>query len=80
MISERTKAGLARAKEQGRLAGRPKGSLSTSRLDGKEGEILLLLQKGVSKTAIAKITGVHRSTLHSFIQSRNFEGFPETKN
>ncbi|MCW7556009.1 recombinase family protein [Endozoicomonas gorgoniicola] len=79
LISERTKAGLARAKEQGRLAGRPKGSLSTSKLDGKEDEILLLLQKGVSKTAIAKITGVHRSTLHSFVQSRNLEGFSETK-
>ena len=80
LISERTKEGLARAKEQGRLAGRPKGSLSTSKLDGKEGEITLLLQKGVSKTAIAKITGVNRSTLHNFVKSRNLEGFSETKN
>ncbi|KEQ11314.1 resolvase [Endozoicomonas montiporae] len=80
LISERTKEGLARAKAQGRQAGRPKGSLSASKLDGKEDEIHLLLHKGVSKTAIAKITGVSRSTLHSFVQSRNLEEFPETKN
>ncbi len=56
LISERTKEGLIRAKEQGRhRPGRPEGSLSASKLDGKEQEIMILLKKGVSRTAIAKI-------------------------
>jgi DNA invertase Pin-like site-specific DNA recombinase len=36
LISERTEEGLARAKEQGKLLGRPKGSLGKSKLDGTE--------------------------------------------
>ena len=31
-----TKEGLAAAKAKGKLLGRPKGALGTSRLDGKE--------------------------------------------
>ena len=59
LISERTREGLAKARASGRKLGRPKGSLGVSRLDGKEDEIILhFLQLGVSKTAIAKITGV----------------------
>ena len=34
-ISERTREGLAKASASGRKLGRPKGSLSVSRLDGK---------------------------------------------
>ena len=58
LISERTREGLARARASGRKLGRPKGSLGVSRLDGKEDEIRRFLELGVSKTAIAKITGV----------------------
>jgi hypothetical protein len=53
--------------------GRPKGSLGTSKLDGKEGEIRKLLEKEVSKASIAKILDVTPSTLHSFIHSRRLE-------
>ena len=60
MISERTREGLASARAKGRLLGRPKGVLGKSRLDGKEEEIRLLLQKQVSKASIAKIVGVTR--------------------
>ena len=60
-ISERTREGLARARSSGRKLGRPKGSLGVSRLDGKEDEIRRFLELGVSKTAIAKITGVSRT-------------------
>ncbi|MGI2028646.1 recombinase family protein [Endozoicomonas acroporae] len=70
LISERTKEGLVKARSQGRVPGRPKGSLGTSKLDGKEDEISELLKKGVSKTSIAKITGVSRPTLCHFIQTR----------
>ena len=50
----------------------PKGSLSASRLDGKEDDIRHrhFLELGVSKTAIAKITGVSRPTLYSFMNTR----------
>jgi DNA invertase Pin-like site-specific DNA recombinase len=70
LISERTKEGLAAARARGRLLGRPKGSLSTSKLDGKEEEIRMLLEKEVSKASIAKIVGVSRTALHHFIRTR----------
>jgi len=43
------KEGLATARARGRLLGRPKGSLGPSKLDGKEGEIRMLLGKKVPK-------------------------------
>ena len=71
LIAERTKEGLAAARAKGRLPGRPKGVLGTSKLTGREAEIHSLLAKTVSKASIAKILGVSRSTLHHFIQSRH---------
>lgn len=70
LISERTKAGLQSAREKGKVLGRPKGSLGNSKLDGKEKEIKNFLNKGVSKTAIAKIFDVSRTCLYSFIETR----------
>jgi len=70
LMAERTKEGLAAARAQGRLPGRPKGVLGTSKLTGQEAAIQSLLAKTVSKASIAKILGVSRSTLHHFIQSR----------
>ena len=70
LISERTKEGLAAARAKGKLLGRPKGSLGHSKLDGREDEIQMLLNKGVSKTAIAKITDVSRTNLIHFIKTR----------
>ena len=61
---------LARARASGRKLGRPEGSLGVSRLDGKEDEIRRFLELGVSKTAIAKITGVSRTALYSFMSTR----------
>jgi hypothetical protein len=60
----------------GRLLGRPKGVLGKSRLDGKEEEIRLLLQKQVSKASIAKILGVTRLTIHRFIKTRRLRPHP----
>ena len=70
LISERTREGLAKARASGRKLGRPKGSLGVSRLDGKQDQIRHFLQLGVSITSIAKITGVSRTALYSFMRSR----------
>jgi len=39
-------------------------------LDGKAGEIRMLLEKGVSKASIAKIVGVSPTALRHFIRTR----------
>jgi len=70
LISERTKHGLAVARSRGKLLGRPAGSLSTSKLDGKEIEIKKLLNQKIPKASIAKIVDVSRTTLLHFIKSR----------
>jgi DNA invertase Pin-like site-specific DNA recombinase len=73
LISQRTKQGLAAAREKGKLLGRPKGSLGKSKLDGKEEEIQNFLAKGVSMASLARIMDVSRSTLYSFIRNRRLE-------
>ena len=76
LISERTKEGLAAARARGRLLGRPKGSLGPSKLDGKEGEIQMLLGKKVSKASIAKILDVareHAALVHPIASPRTQE-------
>lgn len=70
LISERTCEGLAAARAKGRVLGRLKGSNETSHLDGKEGEIQMLLAKKVSRASIAKILDVSLSALLYFISSR----------
>jgi len=73
LISQRTKEGLAAARAKGRLLGRPKGALGRSKLDGKEEEIRMLLEKTVSKASIAKIVDVSRTALHHFIRTRKLD-------
>ena len=63
--------GLAKARASGKKLGRPKGSLGTSRLDDREDEIQKLLDLGVSKSTVAKITGVSRPTLYNFLKTRD---------
>ncbi|OGT06761.1 MAG: resolvase [Gammaproteobacteria bacterium GWE2_37_16] len=75
LISERTKHGLQTAISKGKQLGRPKGSLSSSKLSGKEEEIKQLLKLKVSKSSIAKIVGVSRTTLLHFIGSRNIKTY-----
>lgn len=73
LIAERTKEGLAAAKAKGKRLGRPKGALGKSKLDGKEAEITLLLQKKVSKASIARIVEVSPMTLDHFMRTRKLQ-------
>jgi len=69
LISQRTKEALARKKAEGVVLGRPKGSKSKKKkLTGKESEIKALLSKHISKSAIARIFGVHRLTVVEFLK------------
>lgn len=71
MISQRTKEALARKKSEGKKLGRPVGRISKyTKLTGKEDEIVALLKKKVSISAIGRIFQVHRLTVESFINSR----------
>ena len=70
LISVRTKEGLARARAEGKLLGRPKGTLGKSKLDGKEEEIKRYLGRGVNKTNIARIFQVGWTTMDHFIRTR----------
>ncbi|MDR1217499.1 MAG: master DNA invertase Mpi family serine-type recombinase [Oscillospiraceae bacterium] len=69
LISMRTKEALERKRAEGKVLGRPKGSRSSRvKLSGKEDEIRDMLERGVSKSEIARIYGVHRATLDVFIR------------
>lgn len=67
LISQRTKECFARLKAEGRHLGRPFG-FSYSSLKGKEEEISGLLKNNISKSEIARIFGVGRSTIYRFIK------------
>ena len=74
LISQRTMEALARKKKEGKKLGRPKGSLAkVVKLTGRENEIKLLLEKRVSVSAIARIFGVNRLTVHNFIKTRKLK-------
>jgi len=69
LISQRTKEALARRRAEGVILGRPKGRRSSRvKLSGREGEITRLLDRGYSKSKIARRLKVHRITLGKFIR------------
>lgn len=73
LISNRTKEALAKLKAEGRTLGRPKGSLSKSKLDGKEKEIDYYLSKDVSINSLCKILEVAPATFYSFCKNREID-------
>ena len=71
LISQRTKEALARKRAEGIVLGRPKGSRSKQvKLSGQEDVIRALIERNVSKCEIARIYGVNRMTVSSFIKDR----------
>ena len=73
LISQRTKEALERKRAEGVVLGRPQGRKSTNvKLSGHESEILELLEKKTTKTAIGRIFRVNRMTVDSFIKTRLF--------
>ena len=74
LISQRTKEALARKRAEGVVLGRPKGRKSSHvKLSGKEETIRVLRQQNVSKCEIARIFGVHRMTVDTFIKDNHLE-------
>lgn len=73
LISQRTKAALAKRKAQGMKLGRKKGAIIKSKLDGKEREIIALLDKKIPVASIARIFGVARTTMVNFIATRKLD-------
>lgn len=70
LISQRTKEALARIKASGRKLGRVHGSKNKKHvLDGKEDQVLILINKGISKTKVAKTMGVSTRTIYNFLLS-----------
>ena len=73
LISSRTIEALKAKRAQGIRLGRPKGKLGVSKLDGKKEQIQELLRHKVSKSAIARMLGVSRTTVIDFMKSRNLK-------
>ena len=70
LISQRTKEALARIKASGRKLGREYGSKNKKHIiDGKEQDIIKLLNKGVPKTQIARLMNVSIFTIYAFLKT-----------
>jgi DNA invertase Pin-like site-specific DNA recombinase len=76
MISRRTKEALDRKRNAGLVLGRPLGSKSSKRkLDDKEQQIIEYLNKGLSYSAIARLTGSHRITVRNFVERHDLSKY-----
>lgn len=70
LLRERTTAALAARKARGLPVGRQQGATGKkNKLDGRWQEVEALLKAKVPKAAIARVLGVSRQTLHTFIES-----------
>lgn len=75
LLSERTKLGLERARKEGKHIGRRKGQKPTKyKLSGKKAYIRRELEKGKSKSALARELNVSWNTLNEFIKKNKLKG------
>ena len=80
LISQRTKEALARIKADGKHLGRPHGFKTMKRkLDGKNKQLVGLLEKNVPKTQIAKMLGIERSLIYTFLKVHNLREYINKK-
>jgi len=56
--------------EEGKVLGRPRGTLGKSKLDGYEHDIKTLIDSGETKSAIALKYNISRPALQDFLESR----------
>ena len=68
LISQRTKEALKRLKNEGKHLGRPFG-FSYKKLKKKHNKVVELLEKGISKTEIARLMGCSMVFLSQYIQT-----------
>ena len=74
LISQRTKEALSRIKASGRKLGRQFGSRNKKHiLEGKEKDILKLINKGLPKKQIAKLMRVSIFTLYQFLKNNPYQ-------
>ncbi len=71
--SGRIRDALAERKRAGVVLGRPRGSISASKLDDKKDLIVEYLSKGVSKASLARILDTSPSNLLSYLKTRKIE-------
>ncbi|NQY75423.1 MAG: helix-turn-helix domain-containing protein, partial [Candidatus Margulisbacteria bacterium] len=65
-----TKEALERARQSGKILGRPKGKAQTVKLDEYSDQINAYLKKGVSKRSIARIIECSPSTLYTWMKRK----------
>lgn len=72
-ISMRTKQGLDAARANGKILGRPKGSIGASKLDKHKMQIEAWLEKGINLTSICKLCECSNATLYNWAKSRGID-------
>ena len=73
MIVKRTKEGLERRRRDGVIFGRPIGSKSVKKLDGKQEQIAGYISAGLTNAQIARIFKVNRQTMERFCFERGLK-------
>jgi len=78
MIVKRTVEGLERRRRDGVIFGRPIGSESAKKLNGKEDLVVEYIEAGLGVSQIARLLKVNRETLRRLMESKGIQT-PESK-
>jgi len=70
LLQERVRESLARLKANGKKLGRPRGAQSKKlKLQRNQKRLNNLITRGISKNEIARIMGVHKTTLYNYLNT-----------